>query len=120
VLYAGCKVESGKRHALSRRLCILTRICSSHRFRKCARVGLSSRTVGIAAARRRERPGPPTVQFPAALSGAHRGVCNVMPPSYVVTPTGKEILCHHSDERLRQLRDPPRVVGHQPAAENVK
>ena len=48
------------------------------------------------------------------------GVCNVLPPSHVVTRSGKEILCHHSDERLRHLRDALRVVGHQPTAENAK
>jgi hypothetical protein len=37
-----------------------------------------------------------------------------------VTRSGKEILCHHSDEQLRHLGDPLRVVGHQPAGENAK
>jgi len=121
VLYAGCKVESGKRHALSAAPLhpytdLLIASVPEMRQGWLEQVGPSASLPPVGA----NAHGPRLCSFLQRCPVRIDGVCNVMPPSYVVTPTGKEILCHHSDERLRHLRDPLGVVGHPPAAENAK
>jgi peptide/nickel transport system ATP-binding protein len=121
VLYAGCKVESGSHHALA--------AAPLHPYTDLLIASVPEMRQGWL-----EQVGPPA-SLPPVGANAHGprlcsflqrcpvridGVCNITAPSHVVTRNGGEILCHHSDEQLRHLRDPLRVVGRQPAAGNAK
>ena len=121
VLYAGCKVESASRHALSAvplhpYTDLLIASVPEMRQGWLEQVGPSASLPPVGA----NAHGPGLCSFLQRCPVRIDGVCNVTAPSHVVTRSGKEILCHHSDEQLRHLRDPLRVVGHQPAAENAK
>jgi peptide/nickel transport system ATP-binding protein len=121
VLYAGCKVESGKRHALSAvplhpYTDLLIASVPEMRQGWLEQVGPPAALPAIGSSSR----GPQLCSFLQRCPVRVNGVCNVAAPSHVVTGCGKAILCHHTDEQLRHLRDPLRVVGHQPAAESEK
>jgi peptide/nickel transport system ATP-binding protein len=121
VLYAGCKVEAGNRHALSAGPLhpytdLLIASVPEMRQGWLEKVGPSASLPPVGA----NAHGPRLCSFLQRCPVRIDGVCNVLPPSHVVTRSGKEILCHHSDERLRHLRDALRVVGHQTAVENAK
>ena len=119
VLYGGCKVESGNRHALS--------AAPLHPYTDLLIASVPEMRQGWL-----EQIGP-SASLPPVGANAHGsrlcsflhrcpvridGVCNVTPPSHVVTRSGKEILCHHSDEQLRRLHDPLRAIVHEPGAED--
>jgi peptide/nickel transport system ATP-binding protein len=121
VLYAGCKVESGSRHALSAAPLhpytdLLIASVPAMRQGWLEQVGPSASLPPIGASSH----GPQLCSFLRRCPVRIDGVCNVTAPSHVVTRNGKEILCHHSDEELRHLCDPLRLVVRQPAAENAK
>jgi len=121
VLYAGCKVESGNRHALSTvplhpYTDLLIASVPEMRQGWLEQVGPSASLPPIGA----NAHGPRLCSFLQRCPVRIDGVCNVTAPSHVVTRSGKKILCHHSDERLRHLSGPLPVVGHYPTAENAK
>ena len=121
VLYAGCKVESGNRRALSAvplhpYTDLLIASVPEMRQGWLEQVGPSASLPPVGA----NAHGPRLCSFLRRCPVRIDGLCNVTPPSHVVTLCGKEILCHRSDAELRLLRDPLRVVGHRPAAENAK
>ena len=105
VLYAGCKVESTSRQALS--------VAPSHPYTDLLVESVPELRRGWL------EEVAPAVQLPpvgASASGALGlctflrrcpvridGVCNVEPPSRIVTRNGKQILCHHSDEELQHM-----------------
>jgi peptide/nickel transport system ATP-binding protein len=120
VLYAGCKVESASRQTLS--------VGSSHPYTDLLVASVPEMRRGWL----EEVATPAAQQPPTGTSSAETanlcsflrrcpvridGVCNVKPPSRVVTPDGKQILCHHSDQELQHLRqglpmqDPSRPEG---------
>jgi peptide/nickel transport system ATP-binding protein len=121
VLYAGCKVESGNRHALSG--------APLHPYTDLLIASVPEMRQGWL-----EQVGPPA-SLPPIGSSSHGpqlcsflqrcpvridGVCNVTAPSHVVTRNGKEILCHHSDEQLQRLHDPLRTAVRKSTAENAQ
>lgn len=119
VLYAGCKVESGNRNALSAvplhpYTDLLIASVPEMRQGWLEQVGPSASLPPVGA----NAHGPRLCSFLQRCPVRIDGVCNVTAPSHVVTRNGKQILCHHSDERLRHLRDPLPVVSHQ--AESAK
>jgi peptide/nickel transport system ATP-binding protein len=121
VLYAGCKVESGNRQALSAvplhpYTDLLIASVPEMRQGWLEQVGPSASLPPVGANAR----GPQLCSFLQRCPVRIDGVCNVRAPSHVVTRNGKQILCHHSDERLRHLRDPLPGVGHQAATESAK
>jgi peptide/nickel transport system ATP-binding protein len=120
VLYAGCKVESGSRHALS--------AAPLHPYTDLLVASVPQLRRGWL-----EQVGPlPPLPPIGASSSAPRlcsflqrcpvridGVCNITAPSRVVARNGKEILCHHSGEQLRHLHDSRPMLVRQPAAEDA-
>jgi len=111
VLYAGCKVESGSRLALSAAPLhpytdLLIASVPEMRQGWLEEVGPSPLLPPIGASAR----GPQLCSFLKRCPVRIDGVCNVTAPSHVVTRNGKKILCHHSDEQLQRLHDPLRAV----------
>jgi len=119
VLYAGCKVESASRHALSAAPC--------HPYTDLLITSVPELRRGWL-----EQIAPP-VELPVVGASSHApglcsflqrcpvridGVCNVAAPPHVVTRQGKQILCHHSDEQLQRLHD-SRIVR-KSAAEDAR
>jgi peptide/nickel transport system ATP-binding protein len=105
VLYAGCKVESTSRQMLS--------AAPSHPYTDLLVASIPELRRGWL-----EQVASPTALPPVGASSTGMpglcdflprcparidGVCNIKPPSRVVTRNGKQILCHHSDEELQHL-----------------
>jgi peptide/nickel transport system ATP-binding protein len=102
VLYAGCKVESGNRRAFSAvplhpYTDLLIASVPEMRQGWLEQVGPSASLPSIGASAR----GPRLCSFLQRCPVRIDGVCNVTAPSRVVTRNGKEILCHHSEDRAR-------------------
>lgn len=103
VLYAGCKVESASRQALS--------VGSSHPYTDLLVASVPELRRGwleqVAFPSAQPRVGTSSVGTPGLCSFLRRcpvridGVCDVKPPPHLVTRDGKQILCHHSDEELQ-------------------
>ena len=105
VLYAGCKVESGSRHALSAAPLhpytdLLIASVPEMRQGWLEQIGPSASLPPIGASSRAPRLCSFLQRCPVRIDG----VCNVTAPSHALTRQGKEILCHHSDEQLRKFQ----------------
>jgi peptide/nickel transport system ATP-binding protein len=105
VLYAGCKVESGSRHALSAAPLhpytdLLIASVPEMRQGWLEQIGLAASLPAIGASSRARGLCSFLQRCPVRIDG----VCNVTAPSHAVTREGKEILCHHSDEQLRKFQ----------------
>jgi peptide/nickel transport system ATP-binding protein len=105
VLYAGHRVESGSRQTLSDPpfhpyTDLLISSVPQLRRGWLEQVGAPRPSPPIGAA----APVPGLCTFLNRCPVRIDGVCNVTPPLHVAFRDGKEILCHHDEARLKEMR----------------
>ncbi len=107
VLYAGRKVESGSRQSLLAPPLhpytdLLVSSVPELRRGWLEQIG-APRALPAIGAVSAEGKTPALCSFLNRCPVRIDGMCNLQPPKHVVMRDGKEILCHHTDEELRQL-----------------